>query len=37
MKCIKSLQWQLIENKIIEKYQLKVDEDEVLNHVKKVY
>ena len=31
---VKSLQWQLIENKIIEKYQLKVDEDEVKNHVK---
>ena len=31
---VKSLQWQLIENKIIEKYQLKVDEDEMKNHVK---
>ena len=32
----KSLQWQLIENKIMENYNIKVTEDDVLNHAKKL-
>ena len=32
----KSLQWQLIENKILELYNVKVTEDDVLEHAKKL-
>ena len=32
----KSLQWQLIENKILEKYQIKVTQDDILSHAKKL-
>tara|TARA_B100001250_G_scaffold93946_1_gene78308 strand:+ start:11704 stop:13059 length:1356 start_codon:yes stop_codon:yes gene_type:complete len=32
----KSLQWQLIENKILENYQIKVTQDDVLLHAKKL-
>ncbi len=32
----KSLQWQLIENKILEKYQIKVTEDDILTHAKEL-
>jgi trigger factor len=32
----KSLRWQLIENKILERYKIKVSEDDVLSHAKKL-
>ena len=32
----KSLRWQLIENKILEKYKVKVSEGDVLSHAKKL-
>ena len=32
----KSLQWQLIENKILENYNIKVTQDDVLSHAKKL-
>ena len=32
----KSLQWQLIENKILEEFQIKVTEDDILKHAKKL-
>ena len=32
----KSLQWQLIENKILENYEVKVTQDDVLEHTKKL-
>jgi trigger factor len=32
----KSLQWQLIENKILENYEIKVTQDDVLMHAKKL-
>ena len=32
----KSLQWQLIENKILENYNIKVTQDDVLAHAKKL-
>ena len=35
-KYAKSLQWQLIENKILENYEIKVTQDDVLVHAKKL-
>ena len=32
----KSLQWQLIENRILKKYKIKVTQDDLLTHVKKL-
>ena len=37
MICIlKDLQWQLIENKILEEFQIKITEDDILKHAKKL-